>query len=51
MKLVIHMLLTLSFIGVVSGGLLSQINEWAEPKIAAHRKAATEEAIFEYATF
>jgi len=47
MKLVLHMLATLCIIGIISGGLLSQINEWAEPKIAEHRKAATEKAIFE----
>lgn len=47
MKLVIHMLATLSIIGIISGGLLSQLSGWAEPKIAAHRKAATEKAIFE----
>lgn len=47
MKLVIHMLATLSIIGIISGGFLSELSEWAAPKIAAHRKAATEKAIFE----
>lgn len=46
MKKVIQMLVTLSFIGIVSGGVLSQLDKWAQPKIAAHRKAATEKAIF-----
>lgn len=46
MKLVIHMLITLTIIGVISGGLLSEINSWAKPKIEANRKAETERAIF-----
>lgn len=46
MNLAIKMLLTLSAIGIISGGLLSQIDSWAAPKIEMHRKAAMEEAIF-----
>lgn len=46
MKTVIQMLAALTVIGVISGGLLSQINEWAEPKIAEHRKEETAKAIF-----
>ncbi|MEN8192268.1 MAG: FMN-binding protein [Bacteroidota bacterium] len=46
MKLVIQMLVTLSVIGIVSGALLSELSGWAKPKIEAHRKAATEKAIF-----
>lgn len=46
MKLVMHMLATLTIIGVISGGVLSGINSWAEPKIIANRKAETERAIF-----
>ena len=46
MKIVIHMLLTLTLIGVISGGLLSRINNWASPKIAEHRRAETEKAIY-----
>lgn len=46
MKLVIHMLVTLTVIGVISGGLLSEINSWAAPKIEANRKAETERAIY-----
>ncbi len=47
MKLVIHMIATLSIIGIISGALLSELSGWAAPKIAAHRKAATEKAIFQ----
>ncbi len=46
MKLVLHMLATLTIIGVISGALLSEINSWAAPKIEANRKAETERAIF-----
>jgi len=46
MKLVIHMLATLTIIGVVSGAILSELNSWAAPKIEANRKAETERAIF-----
>ena len=46
MNLTLKMLITLSAIGIISGGLLSQIESWAEPKIEMHRKAAMEEAIF-----
>ncbi|MGD8782174.1 MAG: FMN-binding protein [Ignavibacteria bacterium] len=47
MKTIIKMLITLSVIGIISGGLLSEISEWADPQIAAHRKAATEEAVYQ----
>ena len=46
MKLVIHMLITLTLIGVISGAVLSELNKWAAPKIEANRKAETERAIF-----
>jgi H+/Na+-translocating ferredoxin:NAD+ oxidoreductase subunit G len=46
MKLVFHMLVTLTIIGIISGALLSEINSWAAPKIEANRKAETERAIF-----
>ena len=46
MKLVIHMLATLTLIGIISGALLSELNGWAAPKIEANRKAETERAIF-----
>ncbi len=47
MKTIIHMLVTLFVIGVISGGLLSQISGWAEPQIEAHKIASTQKAIFE----
>lgn len=47
MKTIIHMLITLTLIGVISGGLLSQISGWADPQIAEHRQKETEAAIFE----
>lgn len=46
MKTVIHMIITLTVIGIVSGGLLSQISNWASPKIAKHREEETKQAIF-----
>lgn len=46
MKTVIKMLITLTIIGVVSGALLSEVSNWAAPKIEIHRKAATEQAIY-----
>lgn len=46
MNTVIKMLITLAIIGVVSGGLLSEISNWAQPKIEQHRKEATEKAIY-----
>ncbi|MBZ0198958.1 MAG: FMN-binding protein [Ignavibacteriaceae bacterium] len=46
MNTVVKMILTLSSIGVISGGLLSRVNNWASPLIAANLKAQTEEAIF-----
>jgi len=46
MKLVIKMIITLSFIGIISGSLLSELSGWAEPQIAAHRLEDTKNAIF-----
>lgn len=46
MKLVIHMMVTLTVIGIISGAILSELNGWAAPKIEANRKAETERAIF-----
>lgn len=46
MKLIIRMLIVLTLIGVISGALLSQISNWAEPQIEAHRKEATARAVF-----
>lgn len=50
MKTILSMLVTLSLIGVVSGGGLAMISSWADPLIAANKKAATEEAIFQVQT-
>lgn len=47
MNLVTKMLLTLTVIGIISGGFLMKIAQWAEPQIEVHRKTATEQAIFE----
>jgi len=46
MKTVVKMIITLSVIGIITGALLSQISSWAAPKIAKHRKEATEQAIY-----
>lgn len=46
MNNVVKMIITLSVIGIVSGGLLSRIDNWADPLIAANQKKQTEEAIF-----
>lgn len=46
MKTVIHMIATLSIIGILSGGLLSQISNWASPIIEENAKIETEKAIF-----
>lgn len=46
MKTVIHMIATLSIIGIVAGGLLAGVNSWTSPLIEANKKAETEKAIF-----
>jgi Na+-translocating ferredoxin:NAD+ oxidoreductase subunit G len=46
MKKVLHIIATLTLIGVISGGILSQFNAWALPMIAENQRAATERAIF-----
>ncbi len=46
MKTVIHMIATLSIIGIVAGGLLAGVNGWTTPQIEANKKAETEKAIF-----
>ncbi len=46
MKNIIHMIATLSIIGIVAGGLLASVNGWATPLIEANKKAETEKAIF-----
>lgn len=47
MKTIVGMIVTLSVIGIVSGGGLAMISSWADPLIAANKKAATEKAIFQ----
>jgi Na+-translocating ferredoxin:NAD+ oxidoreductase RnfG subunit len=46
MNKVVQMLLVLTSIGILAGGLLAMVSEWADPLIAANQKAATEAAIF-----
>ncbi|QQS36195.1 MAG: FMN-binding protein [Ignavibacteriales bacterium] len=46
MKEVIRIVATLTVIGVIAGGSLSLVNNWAAPKIAVNQKAETERAIF-----
>ncbi len=46
MNTAVKMLITLAAVGVISGASLSRISNWAEPKIAEHRKRDTEKAIF-----
>lgn len=46
MKTVTNLILTLSIIGIVAGGCLSLVSDWATPLIAANQKAETEKAIY-----
>lgn len=46
MKTTTHMIATLTIIGVVTGGLLSGVSDWANPRIDANKKIETEKAIF-----
>lgn len=46
MNKVVQMLLVLTGIGILAGGLLAMVNNWADPLIEANKKAATEAAIF-----
>ncbi len=46
MKTIIHMIATLTIIGVVAGGLLSGVSNWATPLIEKNKKIETEKAIF-----
>lgn len=50
MKTIVGMLITLSIIGVFSGGGLALLSSWADPLIAANKKADTERAIFQVQT-
>jgi len=46
MKEITHILATLTLIGVIAGGSLSLVSNWATPKILLNQKAETERAIF-----
>lgn len=46
MNKIVQMLLVLTTIGIISGGLLAYISSWATPFIIAIQKAETEAAIF-----
>lgn len=46
MNKVIQMLIVLTGIGIISGGLLATVSGWANPLIDANKKAETEAAIF-----
>jgi len=46
MKQVVHIIATLTLIGVLAGGSLSLVNNWAAPRIAINQKAETERAIY-----
>ena len=46
MKTVLNMLMVLTSIGLIAGGLLSQIAIWADPLILENKLKATEEAIY-----
>ena len=46
MKQIAHIIATLTIIGIIAGGSLSLVNNWAAPKIAINQKEETERAIF-----
>lgn len=46
MKKAAHIILTLTFLGIIAGALLAVVNNWASPRIEANKKAETERAIF-----
>lgn len=43
---VTHIIATLTVIGIIAGGSLSLVNNWAAPKIALNQKTETERAIY-----
>jgi Na+-translocating ferredoxin:NAD+ oxidoreductase subunit G len=45
-KKILHIVMTLTLTGVISGGILSQVNLWAVPLIAQNQRQATERAIY-----
>ena len=46
MNKALHILITLTVIGIITGGVLALVNIWASPRIAANQKLETELAIF-----
>lgn len=46
MKEMTHILATLTLIGIIAGGSLSLVSNWASPKILINQKAETERAIY-----
>lgn len=46
MKKTIQIVAVLTIIGIISGALLTKVNHWASPLIAANKKAETEKGIF-----
>ena len=45
MNIVLRMIATLTLIGIVSGGLLSRVSDWAAPQIERHMQEAILQAI------
>jgi Na+-translocating ferredoxin:NAD+ oxidoreductase subunit G len=45
-KKILHILFTLTAIGIISGGVLSSINSWSSPLIKENQRLETERAIF-----
>lgn len=46
MKSAVHIILTLTLIGLASGGVLALVSAWAAPQIAENKRLATERAIY-----
>lgn len=46
MKQALAMVLALCLVAIISGGVLSLVNSWAQPQVAANLEAATEQAVF-----
>lgn len=46
MKKIVHIILTLTIIGIITGAILARVDNWSKPLIAANQKAETEKAIF-----
>jgi len=46
MKKIVHIILTLTIIGIITGAILARVDNWSKPLIDANQKAETERAIF-----